>query len=281
VGAERGLLLILAQLLALVLAAAPALGALLVLAVVQGVTEFLPISSDGHLVLAQHVMGITGSHLGINVALHLGTLGAVLMVFRRDLVALLARARAGDRRELGLLFLGSLPAAVVGLGFEEEMEVLFGSGRAAAVGLLVTAIFLWAGERARLRARGREPTRPASADWRDALWIGCAQALAILPGISRSGSTIATAFLRGMGAPEAARFSFLLSIPAVGGAVLLKVPELVRTGQFGGELVLAVLVTFLVGVVALRVLLSFLGRGAFRWCAVYCALVGGVAVFLT
>lgn len=264
----------------LVLTTAPALGILLVLAVVQGVTEFLPISSDGHLVLAQHVLGLKESHLALDVALHMGTLGAVLLVFRGDVRAVLARARNGERRELGLLLLGSLPAAVVGLGFAEQMEALFASGRLAALGLLVTAALLWLGERARTRPSRGPASQERAVGVLDALWIGCAQALAILPGVSRSGSTIATAFLRGVGTLEAARFSFLLSIPAVGGAVLLKVPELVRTDRFGYELFLAVGVTFLVGVVALRVLLGFLGRGAFRWCAAYCALVGGAALVI-
>ncbi|HEX6882010.1 MAG TPA: undecaprenyl-diphosphate phosphatase [Planctomycetota bacterium] len=266
------------MLLPLALAAAPALGALLVLAVIQGVSEFLPISSDGHLVLAQQLMALPGPHLAIDVALHMGTLGAVLLVFRGEAWSVVTRARAGERRELLLLVVGSLPAAVVGLGFADQVEGLFSSTRAAAVGLVVTALFLWFGERARTRAGGA-PARALG--WRDALWIGCAQALAILPGVSRSGSTIATAFVRGVAAPEAARFSFLLSIPAVSGAVMLKVPELVRAGQFGGELLLAVAVTFAVGVLALRVLLAFLGRGAFRWCALYCALLGGVTLALS
>jgi undecaprenyl-diphosphatase len=262
--------------LSLLLAATPALGVLLVLALVQGVTEFLPISSDGHLVLAQQVLGLSGSHLGLDVALHLGTLAAVLLVFRRDVGELLARARSGAWREPGLLLLGTVPAAIVGLGFKDHVEALFGSGRAAALGLLVTAVLLLVGERARLRRAG-PLTRIG---WRDALWIGIAQALAILPGISRSGSTLATAFVRGVGPVEAARYSFLLSIPAVGGAALLEVPELVRTGGFGADLAVAVGVTFVVGVAALRVLLAFLGRGAFRWCAAYCVLVGLVALVL-
>jgi len=270
-------------LIVLALVAAPALGALLVLAVIQGVSEFLPISSDGHLVLAQQLMELPGPHLAIDVALHLGTLGAVLLVFRRDLWAVLVRARSGERRELALLVLGSVPAAVVGLGLADWVEGLFSSTRAAAAGLLVTALFLWVGECARARSGGAggaegAPARPLG--WRDALWIGCAQALAILPGVSRSGSTIATAFLRGVAPAEAARFSFLLSIPAVGGAVLLKVPELARDGNLGGDLALAVAATFLVGIVALRVLLAFLGRGAFSWCALYCALLGGVTLAL-
>lgn len=259
----------------LALAATPALGALLVLAVLQGVSEFLPISSDGHLVLAQQMMELPGPHLAIDVALHVGTLAAVLLVFRREVWAVLARARAGERHELALLALGTVPAAVVGVGLEHVIEGLFSSARAAAAGLLVTAVFLWLGERARARGGAARPL-----GWRDALWIGCAQALAILPGVSRSGSTIATAFLRGVAAPEAARFSFLLSIPAVGGAALMKVPGLVRDGGFGSELALAVLVTFAVGVLALRLLLAFLGRGAFRWCAMYCALLGGVTLAL-
>jgi undecaprenyl-diphosphatase len=258
------------------LGAAPELAALLVLALIQGISEFLPISSDGHLVLAQHLMGFAGPHLAVDVALHLGTLGAVLVVFRRDVAELVARLWTGDRRMLGLIALGTLPAAAAGLGFQDDVARLFQSGRAAALGLLVTAGFLWAGERAR-RAVGTEHAR-GELGWRDALWIGSAQALALLPGVSRSGSTIATAFLRGVEPDAAARFSFLLSIPAVTGAVVLEVPALVRDGGFGLPLALAVLASFAVGVAALRFLLSFLGRGAFRWCALYCALAGAVAL---
>jgi undecaprenyl-diphosphatase len=266
------------SILTLLLVATPSLGVLLVLALIQGVSEFLPISSDGHLVLAQQLMGLSGSHLALDVALHLGTLGAVVLVFRRDFWALVRRSLAGERAQLGALIIGSLPAAAVGIGFEELFEGLFASARAAALGLLATAVFLLLGERARARAPADGGAKPVG--WREALWIGCAQALAILPGVSRSGSTIATAFLCGVGSGEAARFSFLLSIPAVAGAVLLKVPELVEERQIGPQVLLAVLVSFGVGVLALRVLLAFLGRGAFRWCAAYCAIVGGLALAL-
>jgi undecaprenyl-diphosphatase len=257
----------------------PALATLLVLALIQGISEFLPISSDGHLVLAQYFLEFSGPRLAIDVALHIGTLAAVVLVFRRELLALAARARGGERRELWFLILGSLPAAIVGLGLREHIEPRFEAGRAAALGLLATAIFLWVGERARRRAAVLGPTA-ARFGWRDALLIGSAQALAILPGVSRSGTTIATALVRGADAREAARYSFLLSIPAVGGAVLLEVPALVRAGEFGVELALAVLATFVVGVLALRFLLAFLGRGAFRWCAYYCAAAGTTALFL-
>jgi undecaprenyl-diphosphatase len=250
---------------------------LLLLALIQGISEFLPISSDGHLVLAQHFLEFSGARLATDVALHIGTLGAVVLVFRRELLALAGDALRGELRELGLLFVGSLPAAVVGLGFKAYFESLFESGRAAALGLLGTALCLWIGERARRRvlARGLASTRLG---WRDALLIGSAQACAILPGVSRSGTTIATALVRGTDAGAAARYSFLLSIPAVAGAVLLEVPALVRSGEFGVELTLAVLATFVIGVLALRFLLAFLGRGAFRWCAYYCLAVGAAAL---
>jgi undecaprenyl-diphosphatase len=243
---------------------------LLILAVVQGVSEFLPISSDGHLVLTQTWLGFEGPHLAVDVALHLGTLMAVLVVFRRDLLKLLADVRRREWGEIGLLALGTLPAAVIGLTLQDLFERLFESGRAAAVGLLVTAAFLAVGERARRRgaATGEgSPDRPLT--WRDALWIGAMQSLAILPGVSRSGTTIATALVRGVSGTSAARYSFLLSIPAVAGAVVLKVPELAASDQLGLDLGIAIGAAFLVGVLALRFLLAFLGRGAFLWCALY------------
>jgi undecaprenyl-diphosphatase len=257
----------------------PGLATLLVLAVVQGVTEFLPVSSDGHLVLVQNWLAAGHGSLAIDVALHLGTLAAVLVVYRRDLAELLRRLFAGDAREPLLLLLATLPAAAVGLGLKHEIEALFTSSRAAALGLFVTAGFLLVGERARRRASAAAgPPQPIT--WRQALWIGCAQALAPLPGVSRSGTTIATALMRGVDASAAARFSFLMSIPAVGGAVALEVPGLVREGGFGLELTLAVLLCFAVGVLALRFLIRFLGRGAFRWCALYCLALGATALLL-
>lgn len=110
--------------------------------------------------------------------------------------------------------------------------------------------------------------------------MGTAQALAPLPGISRSGTTISTALMRGVDSAQAARFSFLMSIPAVSGAVLLEVPGLVREGGFGWQLMLAVLLCFAVGIVALRFLIRFLGRGAFRWCAYYCLVLGTTALLI-
>ncbi len=246
---------------------------LLILAVVQGISEFLPVSSDGHLVLVQSWLGLPGPHLGIDVALHLGTLLSVLVVFRRELLAL-----ARDRRELALILAGTVPAGVIGIGFREAFARLFESHRAAAWGLLVTAGFLFVGEAAR-RAAARRAVAPRPVGLGDALWIGTFQALAILPGVSRSGVTIVTGLVRGLPARDAARFSFLLSVPAIAGAVLLEVPDLARSGGFSAELWVAIAATFVVGVGALRVLLAFLGRGAFLWLGLYC-LTLGIAVLV-
>jgi undecaprenyl-diphosphatase len=202
----------------------------------------------------------------------------VLVYYRRELASLSAGLGAGRAREVGLLALASIPLAIVGLTCKPLIEDLFESSRAAALGLFATAGFLLWGERTRRRELGGASERVLG--WREALIIGCAQALAPLPGVSRSGTTIATALVLGIQARPAARFSFLLSIPAVGGAVLLEVPALVRDGGFGVELLLAVLVTFAVGVAALRFLIAFLGRGAFLWCALYCVALGTVALLV-
>src|SRR5262249_9227216 len=155
-----------------------------------------------------------------------------------------------------------VPVAIVGLGLKSLIERLSESALAAALGLLVTAAFLFVGERA--RRRNLREGRARVIDWRDALWIGCLQAFAPLPGGSRSGTPVLTPLVRGVAPEPAARFSFLLSVPAVAGAALLEVPHLVKEGGFGLDLAVAVVLTFVIGVGALRFLIAFLGRGAFK-----------------
>lgn len=249
---------------------------LLVLAVLQGLTEFLPVSSSGHLVLGSELLGLRSvDGVLVTVALHAGTLVAVLAVYGRDLLAILRRALRGQAGELWLLLVASLPAALVGIGLGEQLEPLFESPDAAAAGLLATAAILLAGERARRRAapapEGREP---APLTLGQATVVGLAQALAILPGISRSGTTISAALLCGVDPARAARFSFLLSLPAVGGATLLELGALEDLPDESLRGIgLALVVSALVGLAALRLLLVALRRGSFPWFAGYCALV--------
>jgi len=241
-----------------------------ILAIVQGITEFLPISSDGHLVLVQIALGLKEAGLGTDVALHLGTLVSVLVVYRRDLLELLRGARRGELREPLFIVLATIPVAIVGLLVREEMHTLFQSARAAAFGLCGTAAILVVGE----LARRRSPAPRESLGLRDALLIGLAQPIALLPGVSRSGTTIAVALMLGLSSRAAARFSFLIAIPAILGAAVLEVPGVVAEGGASPLLGAAVVLAGLVGFVALRALLAFLGRGAFAWFALYCLVLG-------
>ncbi len=262
----------------------------LLLAVVQGLAEFLPISSSGHLVLARVALEVRKAGLALDVALHVGTLLAVLCAYRREVGELLRDLAAGRLRMWGWLLLATVPVGVVGLSLQGVIEEAAHKSSVAAAGLLVTAALLLAGEWGRGRqgegAGGDAAEAPGYGRPRfaDALWLGCAQALAIVPGISRSGSTIAVGLLRGLPAGQAARLSFLMSLPAVSGAAIVKLPEAFR-GEAGapsaGLVLLAVGISALVGWAALRVLLIVLKRGAFPWFAGYCALLATAAlVFL-
>lgn len=258
----------------------------IILGAVQGVTEFLPVSSDGHLVVTQALLKSAGlasaserDHLHFDVLLHLGTLLAIVLVFWRELLVLVTHPRRA-----GLVVLASIPAAVIGLTVKDHIEKAFQSPLMAGVGFLVTAMFLFVGHRAgKILARlGREPRTLEAVTAADALLIGGAQALAILPGVSRSGSTIATGVLLGISREAAAVFSFLMAVPVIGGAILLVGKDLAQgEGTIGRWDVAAVgmVVSFVVGVVALKWLLRILSRGGLLGFSVYC-LVAGIAVIV-
>lgn len=190
----------------------------------QGATEFLPVSSSGHLVMGQAVLGVELPGLGFEVALHVATLLSVVVVYRARIGALLTGVVRGDGAQLrygGLLLLASVPAAVAGVGFGDFLARLFENPAVAGVALLVTGCVVWT-------ARGALARNPGGRiGVGSAVIVGLAQAAAIVPGISRSGATVVAALWRGVGARDAAAFSFLLSVPVVGGAALLEVPGLV------------------------------------------------------
>ena len=246
-----------------------------VLALVQGLTEFLPVSSDGHLVLVGSALGVSDGGLLVPVVLHLGTLMAVLAVYRQSVAAVLRDLVTGKPRYALLVLLGSVPAGVIGLAFESWFEERFKEPRSAAWGLLGTACILMASEMVRSRRRQAPRTDVRVVD---AVTIGIGQALAILPGVSRSGSTIGAGLALGIAPAEAARFSFLLSLVAVGGAVALESRKLIGAEDPSAPgvavLALGVAISAVVGWLALRFLLSFLERGVLRWFALYCAVVG-------
>ena len=246
----------------------------LVLGIVQGLTEFLPVSSSGHLVLGQALFGIELPGVVFEVNVHVATLCAVCWVYRGRLAALVRGVCSGDRRsigDVGLLAAATLPAAAVGVGLRSTLEPTFERPVLAASMLLVTGAFVWSIRRLSRRSTRARPTTGG------ALAIGLAQACAILPGISRSGSTVAAATAAGVEPRRAAEFSFLLSIPAIGGAAVLQVPNLGEAGLAVGMLPLglAFAASALSGVLAIRIFLRMLERRVFHRFAWYCWFVGG------
>ena len=245
---------------------------ILILAVVQGLTEFLPVSSSGHLVVANAVLEAFGKPptqdlIEVSIALHLGTLASVLVYYRKEI----ARLLGGDKRVIPLLVVGTIPAAIVGVGIKKGLAEPVADGvleNALVAGLMfpVTALILLAGSR-------RSPGDGAYQDmsFRQAFLVGLAQAFAILPGISRSGSTIAAGLGVGLGREAASTFAFLLAIPAILGAGLLETLDILDEGSTGtpiDRLAAGFFVSFAVGWGALALLIRFVKRGQlalFAW----------------
>jgi undecaprenyl-diphosphatase len=261
----------------------------LILGIVQGATEFLPISSSGHLVLVPWLLDWAEPGLAFDTIVHWGTLVAVLVVFWRDLFAL-ARAWASslvernlhqtEARLAWLIIVGTLPAALIGFLWEDFFESLFSSPGRVATLLLVTGAILALSERLGKRRRSM-----SELNWLDSVLIGLAQACAIAPGISRSGATIAMGLLRGVERETAARCSFLLATPIIFGAGLLQLVRLFQAGALGIQLpplIMGFLVAAISGYLCIRFLLSYLQQGRLYVFATYCWLAGtaSLTVFL-
>lgn len=267
----------------------------LVLGAFQGLTEFIPVSSSAHLVLVPFLLRWPIPDLAFDVAVHLGTAAALLVYFARDLAGIAVgavrsatgRGNADDRanvRLLGLLAVGSIPAAIAGILLEQTFEELF-TGREAVddVGapvtagfLLVTAVLLWSAEAvyARRGSRGRGVSEVTVID---AVVIGVFQAVAIAPGVSRSGATISAGVFRGLTREAAARFSFLLSLPAILGAALVALPDLPPGAELG-PLLAGAAAAAVVGFAAVAFLLRYLRTKTMRPFAVYCVALAAVAL---
>ena len=252
---------------------------LILLAVVQGIGEFLPISSSGHIVVLATLFEefgqeFDGEKLTLNIVLHLGTLLAILVFYRQRILELLTR----DRRSIGLVVVGTLPAVVIGLGIKEYFGEAFESALLTGFMFPITGLaLLWTA-----RAKPGEVTC-ANLSYRDALLIGFAQAIAILPGISRSGATIVAGIARGMRRDEAAAFSFLLAIPAIGGGGVLHLLDLLSadapTGQMSlGLLVLGAAISFVIGLLSLAWLIRWLAQGRLYLFAWWVLILGPIVV---
>ncbi|MBA2113229.1 undecaprenyl-diphosphate phosphatase [Bremerella alba] len=248
---------------------------IILLAVVQGIAEFLPISSSGHLVVLATLLGAdaeTFDLVELNIVLHAGTLGSILVVYRRHLF----EALTTDWRILFLLALATLPAVIAAVVLKlSGGDALLESPLVAGMCLLVTGVILLLSQRLSQNEQMYEATT-----WGQAWWIGCAQALAILPGISRSGSTICSGQALGLSREAAATFSFLMAVPAILGAIVLELakslsqPAEANNGLPAWLLLLGALVSFAVGWASLVLLLRIVQRGRLHWFAWWCLAVG-------
>ena len=244
----------------------------IVLAIVQGLTEFLPVSSSGHLVIGASLIGANSAAVDISevtIALHLGTLAAILVYFRQRIAGLFRAQRPLAWR----VIVGTIPAVLVGLPLELWFEDVLGNPLVAASMLVVTGGFLYATKRMRI-TDGTE----AKTSYQDAGWIGVFQAVAVLPGLSRSGLTIFAGQWRGLSPKSAATFSFLLAIPVIAGAGTLKLATMVTAGTLPAtpwlHLLIGMVCSFLIGLAALSWLMKWLEQGRLWWFAYWCIPLG-------
>jgi undecaprenyl-diphosphatase len=243
--------------------------------ILQGLTEFFPISSSGHLVLLHTIFGLKEPQLAFDIFLHFGTLIAVVIFFWRDLVDL---ALLRDKRRLLLLVTASIPTAIMAFVFKDMIEGLFASSRMVGYALVLTGTWLLAGNAISNSFLKRGMKRTTT--FLGAIVIGIAQGVALVPGISRSGATISTAFLLGIDREEALKFSFILSLPAVLGANLLEIHE-VYNGATGGEsfyFLAGCVAAVAAGLLAIKTLFKFVKTKLFTLFGIYCILMGFLVI---
>jgi len=251
------------------------------LGIVQGLTEFLPISSSGHLVAFQQFLGIEESQLLFDIVVHLGTMSALILIYGRDLARLISslappRFYPGNREQqkkdlrfVLMLIIASVPTALLGMYMSQISEQLFSSLLVAGIGLIVTGFMLYS---TTVQASRKDDLRSGQA-----FMVGVAQGLAIIPGVSRAGATISTAVFFGVDQMSAARFSFILSIPAIFGAIL---HEFLTLGAnnfiIGFEALTGFTCSLIVGYFALILLFKLIGKGKFHMFAYYCWALGSI-----
>ncbi len=252
----------------------------IILGVIQGLTEFLPVSSSGHLELGKAILGnqsVPEESLLFTVILHFATALSTIVVFRKDIIAIfkgLFQFKNNEETQFSLkIIISMIPAVIVGLFFEEQLEQLFG-GNIVLVGamLIVTAILLWGADKA------KNTLKPVSTS--NAFIIGIAQAIAMLPGISRSGATISTSVLLGNDKTKAARFSFLMVIPLIFGKIAKDIlsGDLSFTAESSTPLLLGFIAAFVSGLFACTWMISIVKKSKLSYFAVYCVIVGVIAI---
>ena len=256
----------------------------IILGLIQGLTEFLPVSSSGHLAIGKALFGIETADLSFEVVVHAATVLATIVVFWKDILALFRGLfkwqMNSETRYILLIFLSMIPVFIVGMFFKDSVESLFGSGLlVVGCALLVTALLLFLSETLTARRSGEGQ----KVSWKSALWMGLAQAVAVIPGLSRSGSTIAAGLLSGVSKQEDPRFSFLMVlIPILGEAFLDVVGGDYAASSVGMlQLVLGFIAAFVSGLFACRFMIAMVRKARLKWFALYCVLVGAACIVST
>lgn len=252
----------------------------LILGLVQGLTEFLPVSSSGHLTLFSELLGIKSDDITFKVLVHFATALSTIIVFRKDILMLCKGVTNPQdsfaRKYIGLLAISAIPSAIVGFTLKDQIEAL-DSPQFVGYMLIVTAVILAISQKIESNTKGEVSGGKS-------MLIGLSQALAILPGISRSGSTISTALILGVSRQEAARFSFLMALPVILGATLLEAKDLVAEGvtSSGPMLgyVVGVLAAFISGLLACKLMIRLVKGTNLLWFSVYCAVIGLISIIL-
>ncbi len=256
-----------------------------ILGLVQGLSEFLPISSSGHLILAQSIMGIANQAEApvlqiLDILLHAGTLIAVLVIFWKDWMAILRNLFKS--KTLLLLFIASVPALIVALAFNDVLESLF-AGWFVGFAFLITGAFMFLAEKLSKRG-GKHVKRAEEPNYKHAVSMGVMQAVALLPGVSRSGSTLLGGIASGLTRESAAKFSFMMSAPAILGSLLIKGKSALENGYFQQldlvPVVIGMLAAAISGFLAIRFMLSVINRISLGWFALYVAILGVAVIVL-
>ena len=267
----------------------------LILGIVQGLTEFFPVSSSGHLEIGQALLGTTSDdNLTFAILVHTATVCSTLVVLWSEIWWLLKGCFTttkwnAEKDYAAKLIVSMIPIFIIGMFFKDEVEAIFGSGLlVVGICLIITAFLLWLSDfittrRAKQSTNGEEQGR--SVNYLDAFIIGIAQSIAVLPGLSRSGSTIATGLLCGVKKSEIAPFSFLMVIVPILGEALLDLIDLLSTGTMGTGLpivsgIIGFIAAFATGCFACRFMINIVRRGRLTWFAVYCLLVGLLSIGL-
>ena len=252
----------------------------IVLGVIQGLTEFLPVSSSGHLVLFQKIFGIEEPALLFDTMLHVGTLAAVFAVLWKDIWAILRKL---FQPLTAYLIIATIPTVIFALAFRAPIEKLFETGQFLGICFLITSALLAAAELLSRRAAtgGGGLKKPGEMNWLDALVVGIMQAVAIVPGVSRSGATLSGALSRGLNRDFAARFSFLLSIPAILGAAVFQLKDVIKGGETAAgdgigmaAIIAGTLSAAVVGFFAVRLMLKIVREKSLWGFAIYTGILG-------